>query len=254
MLSPRSCSMNVHTAKREYDLDWYPSGKDPGIVVHVVTRLGDKGKGGERFFIPQEEIARPIRGIQDLEAWFYEDFAYQYADLHESADGSSCTRASILYDIGNYFIQSKEDAEPNISSCTFTIFDNETVQDDEIPIFYVSMDSEDACIYCFGSYENAEQWANEKLYQDDTINVTGNNKPYTIFTVKKTDKANGCDSCPSKNPKKEEKKEELKKENCQEKKACKEKINSVYKAFCDEETLEKTLKNILQEELKDLLK
>ena len=54
---------------------------------------------------------------------------------------------------------------------------------DKSKIFYVCMNDGSSTVYCFSSYDNAEQWANEKLYQAESINVASENLPYTIFTV-----------------------------------------------------------------------
>lgn len=184
MLKPTHLTLNVITKTRRYHVSWERNLLvGASLSVNVVTELKDGTDVSERFSIGESELSSLIDGIKSLETWFYEDFAYQYADLHRNDEESECTRASILFDLGNYTVpvanMSSDDSD------TFAVRDGEKGMEDQSPVFYVRLDADDQGIYSFGSYENAEQWANEKLYQDETINVTTANRPYTIFTIKK---------------------------------------------------------------------
>ena len=194
MLKPRHINLQVKTKQRAYNIYWSsnlpvpPENKeaDTELNIYITT----KAQGGnqtieERFTIPSTDIKTVIQGTKDLEDWFYTDFAYQYADLHANDEETSCLRASILFDLGNYKVVEKVDreGEESLLVANGDRLDGISEARGKSQIFYVSMNDDASGIYCFSTYDNAEQWANERLCQDETITTMPGPKPYTIFTV-----------------------------------------------------------------------
>lgn len=200
MLKPRSLHLTVDTAERTYNVSWYSgmtarSDGDIGTADELSVTVETSQKDGcllkESFHIPVHEITTKITGTKDLQDWFYNDFAYRYADLHQGDEETGCLRASILYELGNYEVVRGCDRIKAAKGLTKTIIGDRQQTKDNSPVFYVCMNEAGSPVYSFSSYDNAEQWANEKLYQEESINVGYNNLPYTIFTVKSTNEE-GC--------------------------------------------------------------
>lgn len=194
MLKPSFITLEVKAHQREYNIHWSPIASisqreaeaEPEIDIYVTTKMQNGNNTVvERFKFLPTDIKIAIKGTKDLEEWFYTDFAYQYADLHANDEETSCLRASILYDLGNYKVVEKVDREGEESMLASEgngLADISGARG-KSQIFYVSMNDDASGIYCFSSYDNAEQWANERLCRDETITTMPGPKPYTIFTV-----------------------------------------------------------------------
>ena len=192
MLKPSFITLEVKTHQREYNIHWSPIASisqreaEPEIDIYVTTKTQNGNNTVvERFKFLPTDIKIVIKGTKDLEEWFYTDFAYQYADLHANDEETSCLRASILYDLGNYEVVEKVDREGEESIRVSEGDGLEGISEGrgKSQIFYVSMNDDASGVYCFSSYDNAEQWANERLCRDETITTMPGPKPYTIFTV-----------------------------------------------------------------------
>lgn len=194
MLKPSFMTLEVKTRQREYRIHWSPIASisqkeaeaEPELDIYVTTKTQNGNNTViERFEFLPTDIKIAIRGTKDLEEWFYTDFAYQYADLHANDEETSCLRASILYDLGNYEVAERVDREGEESMLVSEGDGLEGISEGrgKNQIFYVAMDDGVSGIYCFGNYDNAEQWANERLCRDETITTMPGPKPYTIFTV-----------------------------------------------------------------------
>ena len=207
MLKPKSLYLTVDTPQRTYKVSWFSGSATKAcggletsdeLTVHVETTTVDGCLFTENFTIPAFETETKITGTKDLQTWFYGDFAYQYADIHKNDEESGCVRAAILYDLGNYKIakRSGSNRDETIIRIPKQAYYDFCDADDKSKIFYVCMNDGSSAVYCFSSYDSAEQWANEKLYQNESIDVSCDNLPYTIFTVEDGKQKNEEDNDP----------------------------------------------------------
>lgn len=174
----RNLTLSVKANTRDYFVEWFT--EDDGdtspyteIVVHVTTVTRNNCTATEKFIFSNSDIPIPIQNRWGLEQWFFEYFAYRYADLY--SEGDPCKRAAILYDLGNYTPELKQ------QNSAYSLDDAKVVDPGD---YYAVINNDPFSIANFDTYESAEQWANESMYRSDVIEVGALVKPYTIFTVK----------------------------------------------------------------------
>ena len=182
MLKPKTLSLTVTTETRLYNVHWWGSADD-GLFDILITVETTEPKSDctatERFEITGEDTSWDIDNLTNLKAWFYNEFAYQYADLHRNDSTEGCTWASILYDLGNYtVVRDVKEKEENTTELS-----TEELYNEETSLFYVSINDDDPQVYAFTHFDHAEQWANERLYLNETVDASTNRPPYTIFTI-----------------------------------------------------------------------
>lgn len=184
-MKTNTMTLRVTTPTKKYTVYWFADYDvfcDDGcrITVTVNTEKNNSQQTEEEFHFYDTDIPIDVFSIPSLERWFYDFFAYKYADIYAE---NPAVRASILYDLGNYTIETEDEETDGFVKYVYDLTGSQKEYFVRTQCGKFSTDS-------FLSVKSAEQWVYENLYLDSGIEDTSGNPPFVVFSVQKSTRAN----------------------------------------------------------------